>query len=102
MSHTRRIYNRGPVLGGPGLRGWVMSNLDDPRVVDIAEANYVFSRYRTYCMGHCHHCRDWRLRSRRRAAWKAVVRGLSEEYAFGEMSREFETIDELFTALDDT
>ena len=66
MSHTIRAYHKRPILGGPGLKGWIMSNLDDPDVVAVAEAYYVFSRYREYCMGHCKHCRDWRSRVGRR------------------------------------
>lgn len=87
MSHTKRIYNIKPLLGGPGLKGWLTSKNKTHKTVTIADKtylwafadeeichDYIYRPHGLYCMGHCHHCRNWRLRSRRRQAWKQEER----------------------------
>lgn len=73
MSHTIRAYNKAPILGGPGLKGWVTSNPGDQDVLKVAY-DYVYRPHGYLCMGRCPRCKDWRLGSRRRQAWKAEVR----------------------------
>ncbi|MCK9568638.1 hypothetical protein M0R72_06835 [Candidatus Pacearchaeota archaeon] len=96
MSHTIRDYHKRPLLGGPGLKGWIMSNLDDPRIVAIAEDWYIFRRYGAYCMGNCATCK--RLKEKRymgrRQADKRQLRELSWEYTpFGLYMGDYYTYD---------
>lgn len=81
MARTKRIYNRQPILGGPGLQGWIMSNMDDPDVEELAH-DYVFRRHGYYCMGNCPSCKSHDKRDqKRKTAKKAEVRQVSEEFA---------------------
>ena len=97
MSHTIRAYNKAPLRLGPGYRGWIVSN----RIPEQDLFRFMVGDYHPWQQwGSMKGWRDWRLRSRRRQAWKAEVRLLSEEYAFGEMSREYESIEEMFEDLE--
>lgn len=81
MTRTKRIYNKRPLLGGPGLKGWIMSNMDDPDVEELAH-DYIFRRHGYYCMGNCHSCKRLDKRDqKRKTAKKAEVREVSEEFA---------------------
>lgn len=48
-------------MGGPGYRGYVLSNLDNPEIVQEAEWNYFFKRFGYYCCGHCKSCKLARI-----------------------------------------
>lgn len=61
ISRTLRRYNLGPIRSGPGYRGYVMSNLDNPEIVQQAEWDYFFKRYGYYCCGHCKTCKQFRI-----------------------------------------
>ena len=81
MTRTKRIYNKRPLLGGPGLKGWIVSNRGDPEIMDLAH-DYVFRPHGYYCMGNCPRCKRRDKRDqKRKTTKKAEVRQASEEFA---------------------
>ena len=89
MSRTKRIYNRHPILGGPGLRGWLTSKDKSIRTLSLAGKtyqwavadedighDYVYRPYGTYCMGNCSTCKRLKAKryQERRQSWKAECR----------------------------
>jgi hypothetical protein len=80
MTRTFRAYNKRPILGGPGLKGWILSNRYDPYVSEIAY-DYVYRRYGYWCMGNCPSCkrRDKRDQWRRTEQKKELRRVTSWE-----------------------
>lgn len=69
MTRTLRAYNKRPILGGPGLKGWIVSNRYDPYVIDVAH-DFVYRRYGYYCMGNCPSCK----RRDKRDQWRRTAR----------------------------
>jgi len=64
MTHTRRIYNREPLLGGPGLKGIARSTkqwkIGTPITVYgmfLGYQWYAYHPYKQLCMGRCPVCR---------------------------------------------
>ena len=96
MSRTRRIYNKKPIEGGPGFKGWITTETGDPSIKhhkyilkseifssekrkdmikeDSLDSSPFFSSYHPYdsnlCFGHCKSCKDPTISKRRRLANK--------------------------------
>jgi hypothetical protein len=75
LSKTRRIYNKRPIIGGPGYCGWIFSqklkaeDLIDPLANDLLWPTWI--GYHPYAAwGRMRGWRNWRIRSRRRQEWK--------------------------------
>jgi len=88
MSHTKRIYNRHPITGGPGFQGWISSQkLESADLVLPGSYKWQIMLgpwigYHPYAvLGRMRGWKDWRLRVRRRQARKMEVRAISREYA---------------------
>ena len=81
MTRTKRIYNKRPLLGGPGLKGWIVSNRGDPEIMDLAN-DYVYRPHGYYCMGNCPRCKSHDKRDQqRKTARKVEVRQIADEFA---------------------
>ena len=71
MTRTKRIYNKRPIRLGPGYRGWIVSN----HISEQDLFKHMVGDYHPWQQwGFMKGWRDWRLRSRRRQAWKAEER----------------------------
>jgi hypothetical protein len=86
LTRTFRIYNKRPIIHGPGFRGWISSqklkaeDLIDPLANDLLWPTWI--GYHPYAAwGRMRGWRDWRLDSRRRQENKRDLRELSWEYA---------------------
>lgn len=82
MTRTKRIYNKRPLLGGPGLKGWIVSNRGVPEIMDLAN-DYVFRPHGYYCMGNCPSCkrrdkRDQKRKTAKKAEIEGILRGLED------------------------
>ena len=86
MSRTYRIYNKRPIMGGPGFQGWISSNR-----YTCEDLRYLSKDWAYWCgpwIGYDPHrqfsrMRGWkdrRFRSRRRQAWKVDLLRESQEY----------------------
>jgi len=83
MTRTKRIYNKRPLLGGPGLKGWIVSNRGVPEIMDLAN-DYVFRPHGYYCMGNCPSCkrrdkRDQKRKTARKVEVRQAIRLESEK-----------------------
>ena len=86
MSRTYRIYNKRPIIGGPGFQGWISSN--KLRGSDISACGWPWYDSFGPWIGYDPHrqfsrmrgWKDWRIRSRRRQAWKQEVRSICQVY----------------------
>ena len=87
MTRTLRSYNKHPLRFGPGYCGWITSN----RIPEQNLFKYTMADYHPWQQwGRMRGWKDWRLRSRRRQAWKRELRMLTEEYArYGLFTRDF-------------
>lgn len=79
MTRTKRIYNKRPLLGGPGLKGWVVSNRNDPVIMDIA-SDYVFRPHGYYCMGNCPSCKRRNKMDQKRKTAKKTEEAMVRYY----------------------
>lgn len=75
MSRTFRIYNKRPIIGGRGFKGWISSqklkaeDLIDPLANDLLWPTWI--GYHPYAAwGRMRGWKDWRVRVRRRQEWK--------------------------------
>ena len=89
MSKTRRIYNKRPIEGGPGFKGWISTEIkneilksekkwynksmrpeegEDPFISMTPWMTY--HPYRQVCCGHCLSCKDHAKSKRRRLVYK--------------------------------
>lgn len=86
MSHTVRAYNKHPLRLGPGYCGWIVSN----RISEQDLFRFQVGDYHPWQQwGFMKGWKDWRLRSRRRQAWKAEIsRELSDYMAWLEFDQE--------------
>lgn len=99
MTRTRRIYNKKPIEGGPGFKGWMTSEIRKEILNENPSKFYneslrpgddyngisrclwvTYHPYAQLCCGNCLRCKDRRLRSRRRQTWKSEERSLAQEY----------------------
>jgi hypothetical protein len=93
MSRTYRIYNKSPIEGGPGFKGWVRTEIRK-EMLESEKKNYLKSfrpnveqdsgypylsfvpwiTYHPYdsnlCCGHCKSCKDKTISKKRRLAYK--------------------------------
>ena len=89
MSRTKRIYNKKPIEGGPGFKGWITTEVkqeilqsekrwynksmrpEDGENPFISMTPWMtYHPYRQVCCGHCKHCKDPTISKRRRLANK--------------------------------
>jgi len=87
LTRTLRAYNKHPLLLGPGYRGWIVSN----RIPEQNLFKYTIRDYHPWKQwGRMRGWKDYRIRTRRRQAWKNELRELTEEYTkYGLFTGEF-------------
>ncbi len=87
MTRTIRAYNKRPLRLGPGYCGWIVSN----RIHEQDLFKYMVGDYHPWQQwGFMKGWKDYRLRSRRRQAWKQELREISWEYSpFGLSTGDF-------------
>jgi hypothetical protein len=97
LSRTRRIYNKKPIEGGPGFKGWITTEVKQEilqsekrwynksmRPEDGENPFISMTPWITYhpydsnlCCGHCKSCKDHMKSKRRRLAYKEELRYIS-------------------------
>jgi len=96
LSRTRRIYNKRPIEGGPGFKGWITTEVkqeilqsekrwynksmrpEDGENPFISMTPWItYHPYRQVCCGHCKYCKDRMKSKRRRLAYKKELRFVS-------------------------
>jgi len=104
LTRTRRIYNKKPIEGGPGFKGWITTETGDSSVKyhkyllkseifslekrkDITKedsfcSSPFFSSYHPYdsnlCFGHCKSCKDPTKSKRRRLVDKRYLKYVTD------------------------
>lgn len=97
MTRTRRIYNRRPIEGGPGFKGWMRTEIREEILkknpskfynesirpeddIEFSQCPWVtYHPYRQLCCGHCKRCKDHEKNKRERMSRKAELRNRIKE-----------------------
>jgi hypothetical protein len=96
LTRTRRIYNKRPIEGGPGFKGWITTEIKDEMLKSekkwynksmrpeegedpfISRTPWMtYHPYRQVCCGNCPSCKDRMKSKRRRLAYKEELRRVS-------------------------
>jgi len=113
LTRTFRAYNKNPIIGGPGFKGWIRSqkltwqDVQGPVQYEWQRMIGPYIGYDPYRQwGRMRFWKDWRLDSRRRQARKYEVQREFKEFAphglfFGDSPYDFTDRDEVYSLLRD-
>jgi len=91
LTRTKRAYNKRPIYGGPGFKGWIASQKiknEDLRDPDAYALPYWigYDPYRQLCMGHCPSCKKkFEQEKLEREAREKLYSDLEIEHALNEV-----------------